>query len=135
MRPPARFLSGLDNLQIARFNFKINYKSWIKMEWQSTLLYSVKQIIHILSTMEIKTDRKLAKMDEYLRSQAFRLLREEWREYFHGLEEDLNILFPFQDFKMSQISVLNQLNLNEFNIKQKCHFCHEMWRNGEGSMT
>ena len=96
------------------------------MEWQSTLLYSVKQIIHILSTREIKTDRKLAKMDEYLRSQAFRLLREDWRKYFRGLEEDLNILFFFQDFKMSQISVLNQLNLNEFNIKRKCHFCHEM---------
>ena len=57
LRPPARFLSGLDNLQIARFNFKINYKSWIKNEWQSTLLYSVKQLIHTSYTMEIKTDR------------------------------------------------------------------------------
>ena len=41
LRPPARFLSGLDNLQIARFNFKINYKSWIKKEWQSTLLFCI----------------------------------------------------------------------------------------------
>lgn len=57
--------------------------------------------------MEIKTDRKVAQMDEYLRSQAFGLLREEWREYFQGLEEDLNILFSSQDFKMSQILVLN----------------------------
>ena len=81
LRPPARFLSGLDNLQIARFNFKINYKSWIKNEWQSTLLYSVKQLIHSYLIYNGNKDRQdPAQMNESLRSQAFRLLRAEWRE-------------------------------------------------------
>ena len=72
--------------------------------------------------MEIKTDRKLAQMDEYLSSQALRLLREEWREYFQGLEEDLNILFLSQDFKMSQILVLNQLNLTSLTLNGNATF-------------